>query len=220
MSNYDVGRLGPIVATSRTLAEVLRKLGLPPTGGNYRHLNTRLRLAGLDTSHLRSRTLAVRVADIPDTALAALVAECTSVAQVLAKFDLPTEGRAHRELGRRIVALALDTRHFRGHGWSRGETKESHPSVERVSRRNRMTDAEIFVENASLYKGSRIVRRLVELGWDYRCAWCGIVEWRGQRLVLHLDHINGINNDNRLINLRILCPNCHSQTPTYANHRR
>jgi 5-methylcytosine-specific restriction endonuclease McrA len=39
-------------------------------------------------------------------------------------------------------------------------------------------------------------------------------------LVLHIDHINGINNDNRLSNLRLLCPNCHSQTATYCNRRR
>jgi 5-methylcytosine-specific restriction endonuclease McrA len=38
--------------------------------------------------------------------------------------------------------------------------------------------------------------------------------------VLHLDHINGINNDNRRENLRFLCPNCHSQTPTYGNRAR
>ncbi len=46
------------------------------------------------------------------------------------------------------------------------------------------------------------------------------VDWRGKRLVLHVDHVNGINNDNRLPNLRFLCPNCHSQTPTFGNRRR
>jgi 5-methylcytosine-specific restriction endonuclease McrA len=40
--------------------------------------------------------------------------------------------------------------------------------------------------------------------------------WNGKQLVLILDHINGINNDNRLENLRLLCPNCNSQTPTFA----
>lgn len=48
------------------------------------------------------------------------------------------------------------------------------------------------------------------------CAECGINEWMGKTLSLHLDHINGINNDNRLENLRLLCPNCHSLTETYC----
>jgi len=50
----------------------------------------------------------------------------------------------------------------------------------------------------------------------YECAICSINEWFGQSISLHLDHINGINNDNRLENLRFLCPNCHSLTPTYC----
>ena len=50
----------------------------------------------------------------------------------------------------------------------------------------------------------------------YKCSICGITEWNGKTLSLELDHINGINDDNRLENLRFLCPNCHSQTDTYG----
>ncbi|MGA7202469.1 MAG: HNH endonuclease signature motif containing protein [Candidatus Cybelea sp.] len=49
-----------------------------------------------------------------------------------------------------------------------------------------------------------------------RCQVCGLDEWLGQPLNMHLDHVNGDRNDHRLINLRMLCPNCHSQTPTYG----
>lgn len=50
----------------------------------------------------------------------------------------------------------------------------------------------------------------------YKCAICSITDWEGQILSLHLDHINGINDDNTLSNLRFLCPNCHSLTDTYC----
>jgi 5-methylcytosine-specific restriction endonuclease McrA len=51
---------------------------------------------------------------------------------------------------------------------------------------------------------------------ENRCSTCGLTEWRGSRLAMHLDHVNGMPHDHRLKNLRMLCPNCHSQTPTYA----
>jgi 5-methylcytosine-specific restriction endonuclease McrA len=51
----------------------------------------------------------------------------------------------------------------------------------------------------------------------YLCTVCGNMgTWNNQHLALHLDHINGVNDDDRLENLRFLCPNCHSQTDTYA----
>jgi len=54
----------------------------------------------------------------------------------------------------------------------------------------------------------------------YECSKCGINEWNGKMLSLHLDHINGVNNDHRLENLRFLCPNCHSQTDTYTGRNK
>ena len=56
---------------------------------------------------------------------------------------------------------------------------------------------------------------------NYECVKCNNSgKWEGNVLALQLDHINGINNDNRLSNLRFLCPNCHSQTETFSGKKR
>jgi hypothetical protein len=52
------------------------------------------------------------------------------------------------------------------------------------------------------------------------CEECGISEWRNKPLSIQLDHCNGINTDHRLENLRMLCPNCHSQTETFGVKNR
>src|SRR5687768_5680423 len=82
-----------------------------------------------------------------------------------------------------------------------------------VSNLDKVLSGEIKLKSRHNLK-QRILR---EKKLPYICTICGnIGEWNGMRLVLHLDHINGINDDDRLENLRFLCPNCHSQTDTYA----
>ena len=53
-----------------------------------------------------------------------------------------------------------------------------------------------------------------------QCSRCGLAEWLGEHLSMHVDHINGIKDDHRLENLRMLCPNCHSQTDTYGGRNK
>ncbi|MEK6327519.1 MAG: HNH endonuclease signature motif containing protein [Actinomycetota bacterium] len=66
--------------------------------------------------------------------------------------------------------------------------------------------------------------RLLRAGLkENRCEDCGLTEWRGKPLSMALHHVNGDGRDNRLENLRFLCPNCHAQTPNYGGrngHRR
>ena len=71
--------------------------------------------------------------------------------------------------------------------------------------------------NTGLLKKRLIKERIIE----EKCVECGIGNTHnGKLLVLHLDHINGVSNDHRMMNIRLLCPNCHSQTDTYAGRNK
>lgn len=85
----------------------------------------------------------------------------------------------------------------------------------------RLDDTEVFVEN-STYPRHKIKDRILKQKLiDYHCSCCGIgPEWQGKPMPLILDHINGVNNDNRLQNLRFVCSNCDTQLPTYKSKNR
>jgi len=74
----------------------------------------------------------------------------------------------------------------------------------------------IFIKNSKISRGVVRDRVLKEDLIEYKCAICGINKWRGEKITLTLDHIDGDNKNHTLENLRFLCPNCDSQQPTYC----
>jgi len=84
----------------------------------------------------------------------------------------------------------------------------------------KICDDEVFIEN-SIFSRQHLKERIIKNKMiDYKCDECGNDgKWNVEKLSLHLEHKNGVNDDNRLINLTFLCPNCHSQTPTWRKKK-
>jgi Zn finger protein HypA/HybF involved in hydrogenase expression len=141
-----------------------------------------------------------------DEQLKEAVSSSKTMAEVARKLGMKAFGANNKTIKKWIVKLELSTDHFLSRGeqlkLSRGKLKK-------------MSHKDLFSENnvdRKYIKKTIIKDKLIE----YKCSICNLVEWQGQKLSLHLDHINGVNNDNRLENLRFLCPNCHSLTDTYC----
>lgn len=82
---------------------------------------------------------------------------------------------------------------------------------------NEISIKDALVENSTFTRSHLKAKLLKYKLLENKCAECKIgPEWNGKLLTLQVDHINGCNTDHRIENLRFLCPNCHSQTTTYA----
>src|SRR5690348_2116430 len=114
---------------------------------------------------------------------------CPAFGHATSRLGLQVTGGNYRWISTRIRYAGIDTSHFQGRGWNRGQTKLTNPTLARMGRQSRISDEEVFVENSRMNSGSRVAARLLQMGWSYKCKWCGIDDWRGQPLVLHLDHI-------------------------------
>ncbi len=148
--------------------------------------------------------------------LAQAVRTSRSLRQVLAKLGLSQQGGgAYATLHRRIKELGLETGHLTGQGWNVGNASGN-------LRSGAIPLDLLLTRDSPCTNFGRLKRRLVVDGLlRNRCYICGLGPvWRDRELVLRLDHINGRREDNRLENLRMVCPNCDSQLPTFAGRNR
>lgn len=108
-------------------------------------------------------------------------------------------GASSNIVKKRIQKLNLDISHF----------KKPYPIYRQ--------DDEIFIEDSKVDQTTLRKHYLALKTIEYKCAICGQKPfWNGKPLTLTLDHINGKNHDDRLDNLRWVCPNCDRQLPTFA----
>jgi len=136
------------------------------------------------------------------------VEKSLSIAQVCRIINIKPCGGNYKTLKEKFKIWEIDISHFTGAAWNQGERFRS------FSKKYELKD--ILIENSPYLSTHSLKLRLFKEDIKKeKCEECSLVDWNGKRIGFELDHINGDNKDNRLDNLRILCPNCHSQTPTF-----
>jgi 5-methylcytosine-specific restriction endonuclease McrA len=151
-----------------------------------------------------------KIYKLSDEQFVELLKKSSTISEVLFKLGYTTKGNSwgYSQIKRRMTDLNLD------HSIFKGKSYLSNKKTDKIS------EKDILRENCKHQR--TVLRRYIIKNnlIPYKCAICGCTEWQGKTLSLELDHINGINNDNRLENLRFLCPNCHSQTSTYGSRNQ
>jgi 5-methylcytosine-specific restriction endonuclease McrA len=154
-----------------------------------------------DTESDSEINISKTIRNLKKVQLEELIKSSNSCADILRKLNFPSQGNKITLLKQTIEAHGLI------------------PPRKNISNKGPKLD-EILIENSSYARQSLIRRILRENIIKHKCALCNLDPiWNDNPLTLQIDHINGNNTDNRIDNLRFLCPNCHSQTDTFAGKK-
>ena len=136
----------------------------------------------------------------------------TSIRQVLFALGLEQAGGNYSQIKKYIKEFNLDISHFKGKSWNKGMKGIGSPRI----------SLEKILVKGSEYQSFKLKKRLFSAKLkNPACEFCGWSKAASDgRIPLELDHINGDRRDNRLENLRVLCPNCHSLQPTHRGLNR
>jgi hypothetical protein len=154
--------------------------------------------------------------EMDKSTLEELVKNSSTFKSILDHFHLRKTSGNYRTLKRRLISESIDFSHIE---ILSKEVIKTH--LKTVSNSRKKSLEEILVADSSFNSKWLKIRLISEGIFEDKCSMCGIGNsWNGKPLVLQLDHINGDHSDNRLENLRIVCPNCHTQTNTFSGKQK
>lgn len=135
------------------------------------------------------------------------VIQSKSIRQVIKKLKLQPAGGNYAQIQKYLEFYKINTSHFTGQAWNKGLKGIGNP---------RISLSEVLIKDSNFQSYKLKQRLFKEKIKEPRCEECGWAQIsKDGHLPLELDHINGNRKDNRLKNLRILCPNCHSLKSTH-----
>ncbi len=143
-----------------------------------------------------------------------VVKKSLSISDICRQLNIRPVGGNYKTIKSKLKEFDINTDHFTGGAWNQGNRFRPFGS-------NKRELSEILIKNSPHKTSHHLRLRLIKEGLkDNKCEECGITDWNGKPISLELEHVNGDNTDNRLENLKILCPNCHSQTPFFRGKNK
>jgi hypothetical protein len=200
MKDITESMLSAAIINAKSKADVLINLGYTPNRKLYPTLDALANRFNIKLPNSRSGySNAIR--KIPKEELLKLADVCSSKKEILFYFGFPDSTQNYRVLNTLLDELEI-TKFVKNPIGNNKQYKKAE---------NYLT------QNSSISSSKLRVKLITENIFEHKCSICSIEPyWNNKPLTLQLDHINGINTDNRLNNLRLVCPNCHSQTDNYA----